>query len=449
MIPAFKSFIRQKKLFSPSDKILIAVSGGLDSIVMAHLFKQSGFEFCIAHCNFKLRSEESDGDEKFVRALAAHYSVPVFVETFQTKEHATQKGVSTQMAARELRYAFFERTCAENGFKYIATAHHADDFAETLILNLVRGSGMAALHGIKAKKKNVIRPLLFALRQDIVAYAQENGLEWREDSSNATDDYSRNRIRHHIIPLLKELNPSLTETFLTNGYYVNEVEEVLKEFVSTQRKEIVTEDGDTLVFDSTKLLQLPAPVTFLFEILSSYEFNSSMCKEIFLALSGTEEKTFFAKGWHAVKERKRLIVKKNTSLTTDSLVLLETGSFLIGNITLSVEKVNNTATIKQNLEQGNYKEMDCVYFDADKISFPLTFRHWQNGDVFSPMGMQGKKLVSDYFTDEKLSAQQKQTQFLLLANNTVIWVVGKRLSEQAKINSHTKNILQVKISFHE
>lgn len=449
MIQQFKTFNKEKKLFAPADKILLAVSGGLDSVVMAHLFNDAGFEFGIAHCNFKLRGDESDGDEKFVKELAENYKVKLFVKNFETEAYATEKSVSIQVAARDLRYSFFESVCAEHDFKYVATAHHADDFTETVLMNLVRGSSLAALHGIKAKNKSIIRPLLFATRDEIENYAKERRLIWREDSSNQKDDYIRNKIRHHVIPLLKEINPSLTETFLSNASHIEETEKVLQDYIDAAKDAIVNEREEHLEFDIKKLIQLSAPVTFLFKLLNPYGFNSSVCKDIFHSIQGTETKMFYNDSWCAVKEREKLIVRKNIQLAKESFVINGAGHHHFGKLHLNIESVYDADQVKQDVFNNKHKDNSSAFLDADKISFPFTLRHWKEGDSFSPLGIKGKKLLSDYFIDEKFSVAEKQQQFLLLTENTVLWVVGKRLAEYAKLTMETKNILQIKVSYNE
>lgn len=449
MIQQFKTFIKEKKLFAPADEILLAVSGGLDSVVMSHLFKVAGFEFGIAHCNFKLRGDESDGDEKFVKELAKNYKVKLFVKDFETEKYALEKGISIQVAARDLRYSFFESVCAEHDFNYVATAHHADDFTETVLMNLVRGSGLAALHGIKAKNKNIIRPLLFASRDEIEAYAKENRLTWREDSSNLKDDYTRNKIRHHVIPLLKEINPSLAETILSNASHVEEAERVLQDYVNTSKKATIKEGDNYLEFDIKKLSQLSAPVTFLFELLNRYGFNSSICRDIFHSIQETETKIFYSDGWRAVKEREKLVVRKNIQLVKELFIVDGVGSHDFCKLNLRIEKVRDIDQVKQDVFNSMHTDNNSAFLDADKISFPLILRHWQEGDSFFPLGMKGKKLLSDYFIDEKFSMEEKQQQFLLLTDNTVLWVVGKRLAEYARLTPTTQNILQIKVSYNE
>ncbi len=449
MIKKFKTFIKEKTLFALTDKILLAVSGGLDSVVMSHLFKESGFEFGMAHCNFKLRGKESDGDEKFVKELAEKYRVKLFVKDFETEKYATEKNVSVQVAARDLRYSFFESVSTGHDFKYVATAHHADDFTETVLMNLVRGSGLAALHGIKAKNKNIIRPLLFASRSDLESYAQENTLRWREDSSNQKDGYTRNKIRHHVIPLLKEINPSLTETFLNNASHIEEVEKVLQDFVDAAKKTIIKEAGEQMEIDITSLVRLAAPVTFLFEVLNPYGFSSSVCKEISQSIQETETKVFYANSWCAIKEREKLVVRKNVGYSKESFTIEKAGDYRFGKLNLTIGKVREVDQAKQNVFNNKQNDDSIAFLDADKISMPLTLRHWQEGDSFSPLGMKGKKLLSDYFIDKKFSVEEKQQQFLLLTDNTVLWVVGKRLAEYAKLTPATTNILQIKVSYNE
>ncbi len=311
MLKPFQSYINQEKLFSSNEKILLTVSGGMDSVFMCELFHLSGLKFGIAHCNFQLRAKESDGDEAFVKALAKKYKVEFHSIKFDTSTFAKKNKLSTQIAARQLRYKWFEEIKEEFNYKYIATAHHQDDAVETFFINIIRGTGISGLHGILPKQGNIIRPLLFTKKGEIENYIKTHKLKYREDSSNASDKYVRNKIRHQVIPLLKELNPNLENTITNNIQHLKDVEIIYKNEIEKKKSEIIkaSDTGETSI--SIKSLKKLNPVaTYLFEFLKSFNYNATTIDEIVVALDGESGKQFFSDTHRLIKDRENLIIEK-------------------------------------------------------------------------------------------------------------------------------------------
>lgn len=441
MVAGFLKFIADKKLFRKEDRVLLAVSGGLDSIVMTYLFKSAGINFGMAHCNFQLRGKESDGDEKLVKSIGTKLKVPVFVQGFETEKYAALKKISIQMAARELRYNFFEKVRKENKFDFIATAHHADDAVETVLINLIRGSGIAAYHGIAFKQKKIIRPLLFASRDMIQNYAAEKKLRWREDSSNESDKYIRNKIRHKIIPVLKEINPSVQKTFVSHLVKMNEMELLYKQYVSGQESKLVRKENAYTVIDLKLLKKLPAAGSILFEILRPFNLNSATVAEVLDPATRSSGSVFNSSTHSLLKNRDQLIVtrrrmgKRNLSFEKISNV----SKLTCNEFSLVTEKVILTKKLKNQILSGEVKDKNVTYADARFVRFPLTVRHWQKGDTFFPLGMNHAKLLSDYFIDRKFSILEKEKALLLISYGKIIWILGDRLDDRFKIAKDTVN----------
>ena len=446
MLQLFKTYNQNKSLFSSSEKILLTVSGGIDSILMCDLFFKAGFNFGIAHCNFQLRGIESELDEAFVKQLAEKYKVPFFSKKFHTSNYAEQEKISIQMAARYLRYEWFEEIRKKNKFKYIATAHHQNDSIETFFINLLRGTGIAGLHGILPKQGNIIRPLLFANKLQIESFVKKNKLLYREDSSNASDKYVRNKIRHHLIPLLKEINPNVESAIVNDIKYLSDVEFIYRNNIENKRLEIVTKKNNSITILIKKIQKLNPLSTYLFEFLKPYNFNFSIVEEIIKVLDGESGKQFFSPTHRLIKDRECLIIesKKETKelgqKKTDEAFLISKKSkkILLDNIQLSF-KVESEKFNQQLVTDNN-----SVCLDFDKLDFPLEVRKWRQGDVFYPLGMTGKKKLSDYFIDKKLSRIQKENVEILISNGKIVWVIGHRMDERFKVTKKTLKIYFVK-----
>lgn len=439
MQTSFLNYLKKEKLFSVSDKILLAVSGGIDSIVLCDLFDKAGLKFGIAHCNFKLRGKESDKDEKFVESLATKYNVTFHSITFKTDAFAKKNKLSIQVAARELRYNWFEEVKQEFKYKYIATAHHLDDSIETFFINFTRGTGISGLHGILPKQGDIIRPMLFATKADVETYAKKHKLKHREDSSNVSDKYTRNKIRHHIIPLLKELNPAFEKSASTTIQHLIDVETVYKTEIENKRSSIVkTENGITKITIAS--LQKLTPLhTYLYEFLKPFNFNTSNVEEIIVALNGESGKQFFSETHRLIKDRNTLLVQPLTIQPE------EVQSFKINKE--QSELVSDSLKLEFKifaLEKYQPVNSDSVAsLDFDKLHFPLELRKWQHGDVFYPLGMKGKKKkLSDFFIDKKLSLYQKENCRLLTSEGKIAWIIGLRIDDRFKVSPKTSKIYQ-------
>jgi tRNA(Ile)-lysidine synthase len=441
MFNSFLTFINQSGWDLEHAHSLLTVSGGIDSVVMLDLFYRAGFPFSIAHCNFGLRGEESQADEEFVRQLAKKYGCALHVQHFDTKAFAKSTGTSTQMAARTLRYAWFEEIRAQHGYHWVATAHHVNDSIETTILNLVRGTGIAGLAGVPMQTGSVIRPLLFTSRSAIVDYIETHQLYWREDSSNRSIDYKRNKVRHLVIPVLKELNPSLEHSFIQSAARVRAAGNLLESFLEILEKQVVTEQQGQIVIDSAQVLQMPESVYVLAHVLKKYGFGYVQAEQIIGTLSGgLSGKAFYSATHTVLKDRDRLVVKvreKNEQVRVHLKEGEEEVSIINGHLLLKWLKKDESFELIKDINVG--------YFDCSTLEFPLMVRNWEFGDIFCPFGMKGrKKKVSDLLIDSKFSAFQKENvQVLVDKSGQIVWVIGLRTDERYAVKEKTKNILKI------
>lgn len=440
MLEAFLTFINQQKLDLHKQSTLLTVSGGVDSIVLAHLFHLAGFRAGMAHCNFGLRDTESDADEIFVRELAAAYNFPFYVKRFSTKDHARIEGISTQMAARDLRYGWFEDIRKEKRYDWIATAHHAGDSFETVILNLVRGTGLAGLHGIAAQNKKLIRPLLFANREDIEKYVQRNQLTWREDSSNQSNHYKRNLIRHEVIPVFKKMNPSLEATFKTTSRRIASAENLLNDFLNEWKEKSARWDREGYYISIAALRPVSEPVYRLWFVLQDFGFSYAQTEEVYKAVEGISGKLFKSLTHQVLKDRDHFIVSK---LKQESVMLPEisepAGKYQIGNAGYHFQ------VLSKRFEFPFIADKTSAYLDLSKLLFPLTVRKWEAGDSFCPFGMGGKrKKVSDLLIDLKLNLNQKQqVNVLVNGNEDIVWVIGLRTDDRYRVDDNTTAVLMI------
>ena len=442
MLDSFLTFINQHTPDLKHQPTLLAVSGGIDSVVMAHLFNHLGLPAGIAHCNFGLRGEESEGDEAFVRELAAQYNFPFFVTRPNVKGAAKTASVSTQMAARELRYVWFEKVRTESGYEWIATAHHANDSLETLLLNLARGTGPAGLTGIAPVNGKLIRPLLFSNRAEVSRYAEENGIRWREDRTNETDDYHRNKIRHHVIPVLAELNPSLETTFNASSERLRAGNALLEEYVQKWKMQAVRFDADTICIPIRELLESSEPNYRLWIILQDFGFQYSQVRSIWSALDGIPGKRFLSPTHVLLVDRDCLVLKAQSEIPDSADLIIEGPD---ATFDWQGEKFSLST-----LQAGTSLHFDrsTILVDADRLKFPLTLRRWRQGDVFQPFGMAGKhKKVSDLLIDNKVDLFQKEkTAVLLNGDGEIIWVVGIRADERFRLSDVSKNAIMISLN---
>ncbi|MEO6883850.1 MAG: tRNA lysidine(34) synthetase TilS [Bacteroidia bacterium] len=437
MLQKFQQFISEKKLFDAHQKILLAVSGGVDSVVMCELFYRSKINFSIAHCNFNLRGKESEGDAQFVKKLAATYKVPFFVKLFDTKKYAHEKKISTQMAARDLRYSWFSEILQKEKLDGIAIAQHKSDEIETLFINLVRGTGIAGLHGILPKKEKIIRPLLFATRDEIEVFAKNEKIKFREDSSNNSDKYVRNKIRHKIIPILKEINPAAENSIVESIEKIRDTELIFQKYIAQKRNELLQYKKEITTISIEKLRKENPLKTIVYELLKEFHFNSETISGIIFSFDSSSGKTFFSSTHRLLKDRNTLIIEPIASQKK----ALQKNIFSIGKNqkTHSADKIKLVFSKHENKNFEMDKSSRIACLDYDLLEFPLQLRKWEKGDFFYPLGMKSKKKLSDYFIDKKISIQEKEKiEVLLSGNGDIVWLVGQRIDERYKITATTK-----------
>jgi len=438
MLNTFLTYINDEKLFSDADKLLIAVSGGKDSMVLLDLLQRGKFNIGVAHVNFKLRGNHSNGDESFVRTYCERRSIPFFTTTFDTKKYAKENGISTQMAARELRYNWFEEILSENGFNYLLTAHHANDNVETALLNFTRGTGIAGLTGISAKKAFLIRPLLFITRSDINTYTTERNIQWREDSSNASTDYARNMIRHEVIPKLKTLNPSLEHTFQRTTLRLKATEFAWNILVESVKKEVWIEKKNAIRINAEVLKFHPHNLAVTEALLKSYGFTWQQTED---ALSAVNSSSFITESHTLFIDRSDWFLATNESLKPISILVNNISENVVMNgLEFSFEIIDSFPT-KEEL-QNPY----LAFLNYEKLQFPLTIRTWQQGDKFQPYGMKGSKLLSDYFIGLKLPLHEKKQQLILTDNRNIAWIIDKRTSQYFAVSTKVEKILKISVS---
>lgn len=419
--------------FLMESRFFIAVSGGIDSMVLVHLFQQTDCEFALLHCNFHLRGDESNQDMKFVKEYAEKHQIPYSIASFPTREYADENKVSIQIAARELRYNWFDAELNDKQFDYVLTAHHADDNLETFLINLSRGTGLEGLTGIPKQNNRILRPLLPFSRWEIEQYASENNIQWREDSSNESDKYMRNKIRHHLVPVLKELNPGFLDSFQKTQQYLNEAQSLVLDAQKKVYKEIASEKEDgTIHFNLNELAQLPNFKAYLYQWLNPYGFTA--WDDIYDLKNAQTGKKVFSENFSLLKNRNFLILSVQSSDHQ--------------NIEYSLEKENQQVNIPLKLSFCNVNdisdtERNCIFVDEDKIRFPLVLRKWNKGDYFYPFGMIGKKKLSKFFKDEKMSLIDKSNCWVLCSESEIVWVINKRMDNRFKITDKTTNILKI------
>ena len=437
MLPlqSFKEYIEHHSLVHKGDRILLAVSGGRDSVLMVHLFKQAGYQFGIAHCNFRLRAEESQRDEQFVISLAAALEVPCYVTHFDTKAYAAAQKISTQMAARDLRYRWFEKIRQEEGYVKIGIAHHQGDVIETVLLNLTRGTGIAGLHGIQPQKELLIRPLLFLSAQDIHQLIISNQIDFVEDSSNSSTAYARNKIRLTVVPVLRELNPNLEQTFQHNIRRFAETELVLQQVVAQLRTDICEVKSDGIYLSLEKVKALHPQRLLLFEILREYSFTENVVDEMLSSLTKQSGTSFYSSGYRLTVDREFLILtEKDDESAVRSNIMIHPADTLIE---FDHQQLRISYSDTVFFENDNSK----AFIDADLLIFPLVLRSWQDGDRFMPLGMSNYKKLSDFFVDQKIPLPNKEAVPILInGNGDIVWLAGLRQDNRYKVTATTKKV---------
>ncbi len=443
MLQLFLTYINEQSLFLPTDKIVLAVSGGKDSVVLLDLFQEAKFNFTVAHCNFQLRGEESDQDAEFVKQLCASHGIPFRATTFETKDFAKTNKLSIEMAARQLRYKWFEQLRQELDYQYIASAHHLNDSIETILLNLTKGTGIAGLRGILPKKEYTVRPLLFASRTDIENYVTEKQLEWREDSSNASNDYQRNLLRNEVIPLLKKINPNLEHTFARNIERLQAIESDFQKNLSHFNESVCKEENGALCLKISTIQDWQSAAYLLEETLKEFGFNYFQSKEIYHSLNKISGKTFYSTTHTLIKDREYLIItpKEEKSFAE---VFIEKD---IQNIEYYDLFLHISQATKEDWQAYLHTERksNILWVDAAKLKYPLSIRPWQEGDWFIPLGMKGKKKISDFLVDKKVPLHLKKTTFVLCSGNEIVWIIGQRTDERFKVNDGSKEVVRVEV----
>jgi tRNA(Ile)-lysidine synthase len=432
VVTAFKKHIAAHFPALADQKILVACSGGLDSIVLLHLLQEIGLTLGVAHCNFKLRGIHSDADLSFVETIAGNLGVPVFTTVFDTKTYAKTQGVSTQVAARELRYQWFYTTATANGYDRIATGHHADDDLETFFINLSRVTGLRGLTGIASNTEQLIRPLLPFSRAQIMQFAKKEGLFWREDSSNSTRDYLRNKLRLDVIPAFKGVNKNVLQNFKQTQQHLKESQALLEDYITLVTKLVVSHKDTSFEIDIKQLHSLPNTNSLLFELLYPYGFTDF--KAIASILQSEVGKKVLSKQYVLLKDRNHLVLTTKEQ-EVDSRVYC-----------IDAKQQSCTTPIKLNfteVAQVGEHEPHSFYVDAAKLTYPLKVRAWRLDDVFHPFGMKGKKKLTKFFKDEKLSLISKNSVWVLESGDEIIWVIGLRPDDRYKVTSATKEVLKI------
>lgn len=417
-------YIDNERLFPINARIIVALSGGADSVALLRILHTLGYDCEAAHCNFHLRGTESDRDEMFVRKLCKTMITPLHTIDFATEQYAIEKKISIEMAARELRYQWFAEIKEKTKANVIAVAHHQDDSVETVLLNLIRGTGINGLLGIRPKNGDIVRPLLCISRKEITDYLQNAGQEYMTDSTNLQDEYTRNKIRLNLLPLMQEINPLVKEHIIDTSNYLNDVNRIYNKGIEEGKQRVIEKGNIRIV----PLLKEPSPEALLFEILYPLGFNAAQTKNILTMLEGQTGKQFISKdGWRVVKNRELLLIDKKEKQENPPFCLIKeekeyTKDFIIP------------------------REKHIACFDTDKLIGEINLRKWQTGDIFIPFGMKGKKKVSDYLTDRKFSIIQKENQWVLCCGDKIIWIVGERTDNRFRIDEKTKKVTVFKMS---
>lgn len=431
MIEKVRSYIKENRLLKPDDRVIVGLSGGMDSMTLIDVLLSLGYNCMAVHCNFHLRGEESERDAAFVEQWCESAKVGLVSVDFDTYRYAAEHKISIEMAARELRYKWFEDIRKEHHADAIAVAHHRDDLAETVLLNLIRGTGIRGLSGISPKNNSIVRPLLGVSRDEIEAYVDERKLPFIFDSSNSDDAFVRNFLRLNVIPLLEKINPSVKNSIYRTAQHVGEARKIYDFYVENQKKAIFTDNR----IDIDKLKTTLSPATMLFEILSPFGFNASVIEDICQCLDSIPGKVFYSNDYRLIKDRKDLILDK---ISDENFSQRE---YAIDKVS---QEITDPIRLKISILSGNItinKDARFLYADADKLSFPLTLRKWQPGDWFIPFGMKGRKKLSDFFTDRKFSLPDKENAWVLTSDEDIVWVVGERSDDRFKITESTENVL--------
>lgn len=433
MLEEFQSILENRFPVLRDRTFLLACSGGVDSMVLAHLCYRSNLEFSLAHCNFGLRGEESDADEKLVRAFAKEINHKIYVTNFDTIGYVSKFKVSMEMAARELRYAWFDKIMGEEQIDILVTAHHADDNLETFLINLSRGTGIDGLLGIPEQTETTIRPLLQFSRERILQYANEAGIVWREDQSNQDFIHLRNKIRHQIVPILKELHPTFLKNFQNTQEYLSQTAGIASDRIENLKRELFQKEGDVIKISIASLIGLYPVRAYLYALFNSYEFRE--WNDVEGLLSASSGKEIRSKTHRLIKDREHLLLQPIKQGTDSEFQIHEHEDRVQEPISMSLELVNSLGKTSKN----------CIYIDKDLVSYPLKIRKWKVGDWFRPFGMKGAKKVSKFFKDEKMDLIAKEQQWLLVSGDNIVWIIGRRGDDRFRVTERSRNILKIEL----
>jgi len=436
MINTIKDFIQRQNLLFASDKVLIGVSGGIDSTTLCHILIGLGYKIEIAHCNFSLRGNESDEDELFVKSFAQNYQVPFHSIRFDTLNEARLKGMSIQMAARELRYNWFQMLLEQNQLNKIVTAHNANDNIETFFVNISRETGLKGLTGMPIKNGNIVRPMLEITRNEIEQYALKNKIAYREDSSNASTKYTRNKIRHEIVPVLKQINPTFEYNMKKSLQHLNDTFQLFESLLQPLLDTFYIEKNDTSILDKEKLKTIQQAGVF-YELFQPYGFHSQQIEKIRDCLEGIPGKQFESENYQLLIDRSHVIIEKKKALGNDTYFINDFNDIEHLPIKITIAYIKNNSIVKN-------PTFACI--DERKIQFPLQLRKWKQGDKFMPLGMNQYKKLSDFFIDQKINCFEKENIWVLCSEGSIVWVAGIRIDEQYKVDEKTR--AQWRIALH-
>ncbi|XLS30628.1 tRNA lysidine(34) synthetase TilS [Flavobacteriaceae bacterium M23B6Z8] len=429
----FEEYIKKHFPQLLTSKFVIAVSGGLDSTVLSHLCDEMNLDFALAHCNFNLRGEDSNADEHFVRDLSERLGVLFHVKSFDTQELVSSSNLSTQMAARELRYQWFEALSSEFAYTHVLTAHHLDDTIETYFINLLRGTGIEGLKGIPARNGNILRPLLSFTRLQLQDYAHEKGIQWREDQSNQEVKYIRNKIRHQLIPVLKEINPDFAQQFRETQQHLQGTAAMLANHIAALKKEMFRLDSGVIEVSVGALRALQPLDAYLYELFK--EFQVTAWRDLKALLDAQSGKQLATRTHRIVRDRDRILIAP---------IAKEKGLFTVYQWAEGLSELEIPLFLRANeVSSPGESTLNTIYIDKETLKFPLVVRKWKNGDYFYPDGMQGRKKLSKFFKDEKYTLFEKESQWLLCSEDQIVWIIGKRADRRFLATPSSKEILEI------
>ena len=434
-----QTYIQDHQLLTQKGRIIVGVSGGTDSVVMLHVLMSLGYDCVIAHCNFHLRMAESDRDELFVRDLAKELKVPYYSVDFETTKYAEEHKISIEMAARDLRYAWFYELLYNHDAQAIAVAHHADDSIETMLMNLVRGTGLKGLTGIQPRNHKVVRPLLCCNRLELETYLVRFDLDHIEDSTNASVDYQRNKFRNEVLPLLAEINPSVRQTLYDSLERFEGIWAIYQQSIDAM-KQLIVRNGPGLVKMDIDAIKIQEHIpTLMYELLHPYGFGPAVIEQVTGQLDGESGKVFFSETYRLIKDRKYLLISKIDDNPAQDFMITEDETVIEFPFLLKINKQPVTPDFEVS------KEITRIHVDASRLTYPLVLRRWKEGDTFFPFGMKQRKKVSDFFIDNKLSLFEKEHSWILVSNNEIVWIVGQRLDNRFCVTNETNEVVEFKI----